>query len=325
MKLAVIGLSYTHPYTYSAIARRLGVDVSRVWDSEPDKAREFAERFGAVAVETPEQALEDKPDGVFATSRGPERTQHTLLCIERGIPTYVGKPMVTNRHDLIAIGDAARRTGCPILSTSVFRYAPAVRALQGRLQSGEAGTLLALHATVVHSIEMYMHEPNRWQDDVTQGGGTIMTMGVHTLDPLVALLGRGIESIYCHGAKRRFLNSLSEDTAVMVLRWRGGPLATMEIIGGFGGEYSSLEVFGSDAAYRIQIPKADVMNHLGAPLGDVDPWVEQGYVATIEAFLDMCRTGRMPITLEEMEEVMGTLLAARLSASEAQPVELADV
>lgn len=323
MRIAVIGLSYTHPYTYSAILPRFGARASHVWDADPAAARELAERYGATAVETVEQALEAGPDGAIVTSRGPERTGHALACIERGIPTYVGKPMVTNLGDLARIGEAVRRTGCPVMSTSILRFAPGIQALARWLAAGKAGTLLALRASSIHSIERYMEEPHRWQDHEEQGGGTIVTMGVHAVDPLILLLGREIESISCERAKRRYTESMSEDVALMTLRWPGGLLASVELVGGFAGEFYGVGVYGSEASYRVQVPKGDVVTHEGAAVGDADPWVELGYVATMEAFLELCRTRVPPFPLEETEVSMRTLLAARRSAIERRPIELA--
>jgi predicted dehydrogenase len=322
MKIAVVGLAFSHPYSYTQILGRMGHTVSHVWDDDPARLTEFTVRFGATPVSSPE-AVPGGVNGVIVTGRLPERIEHALIFVDRGTPVYLGKPMAANAAQLNRLCETARRTGTPVLTTSVLRYAPALRSLRRHLDQGRLGTAVAAHCLSAHSIELYLKEPNIWQDDPARGGGTLITMGVHALEMLSALAGYRIRSVSCRTGRRVHTRSLSEDVAVLTIEWANGLLGTVDIIGGgVSGEFYGIEMYGSDAVLRASIPKGDVRDHKGASLGDVDPWEEFGYNGTMTAFVDMCRTRETPVPLEESETIMRALMAARLSATSGQPVSL---
>ncbi|MGH2362729.1 MAG: Gfo/Idh/MocA family protein [bacterium] len=315
----MVGLAFSHPYSYTQILGRMGHTVSHVWDDDPSRLTEFATRFGAAPVSSPD-AVPAGVDGVIVTGRLPERIDHALVFIDRGTPVYLGKPMVANAAQLSRVVEAVRRTGTPVLTTSVLRYAPAILSLRRHLDQGRLGTPVTAHCLSAHSIELYLKEPHVWQDDPTRGGGTLITMGVHALEMLSVLVGASIRAVSCHTGRRFYTRSLSEDVAVLTIEWTDGLLGTVDIVGGVSGEFYGIEMYGSDAVLRAAIPKGDVRDHRGAFLGDVDPWEEFGYTGTMTAFMDMCRTHETPVPLDESEAIMRTLLAARLSAISGQPV-----
>jgi len=319
VKIAVVGLAFSHPYSYTQILRRMGHTVSHVWDDDSARLTEFAARFGAAAL----SSVDDVPfdvDGVIVTGRLPERIEHALLFLNRGTPVYLGKPMVATAAQLMRLHETAHRTGTPVLTTSVLRYAPALVSLRRHVDQGRLGAPVAVHCLSAHSIESYLKEPHIWQDDPARGGGTLITMGVHALEMLSALVGYRIHSVACRTARRFHTRSLSEDVAVLTIEWSDGLLGTVDIVGGVSGEFYGVELYGSEAVLRASIPKGDVRDHRGAAVGDVDPWEEFGYVGTMTAFADMCRTRKTPVSLDESEAIMRALLAARLSAGSGQPV-----
>jgi predicted dehydrogenase len=318
VKIAVVGLAFSHPYSYTQILRRMGHTVSHAWDDDPARLTEFAARFGAAAVPSPGD-VPSGVDGVIITGRLPERIEHALWFIERGLPVYLGKPMVADAAQLKRIGEAVRRTGTPLLTTSVLRYAPALVALRRHFEQGRLGAVVAVHCLSAHSIESYLKEPHVWQDDPARGGGTLITMGVHALEMLSALVGYRFRSVACRTARRFHARSLSEDVAALTVEWLDGLLGTVDIVGGVRGEFYGVELYGSEAVLRASIPSAD-RGHTGGAAGGIDPWEDFGYVGTMTAFADMCRTRRMPVALDESEAIMRTLLAARLSAASGRPV-----
>ncbi len=103
-------------------------------------------------------------------------------------------------------------------------------------------------------------------------------------------------------------------------------LGSVEVVGGVNVEYYAVEIYGSQQVIRAFIPKGDVEDYRGAALGDADPWLEFGYTGTMAAFIEMCETRRMPVSLAESEAITRTLIAARRAAGSGQvePVGTAD-
>jgi predicted dehydrogenase len=322
MKIAVVGLAYSHPYTYTQILQRMGHAVTHVWDDVPERIREFSEKFGVPAASSPEEIAAAKIDGVICTHRLPERIDHAVMFLEKGIPTYTSKPAATSLERLERIASTVRRTVTPWFSTSVLRYAPALLGLKAYLDKGRAGTLIQVRATSCHYISHYMEEPGIWQDDPRRGGGSIINMGIHALEMLSVLVGPRVRRVWCTAGKRHHTESLSEDAAVIGLEWEDGLPGMIEVPCGVKGESFGVEVFGREAILKFSIPKGDIQEASGAALGDADPWVEFGYAGTMAAFVEMCRTRQMPVPLEETERLAKVLIAARASAASGLPVEI---
>ena len=322
MRIAVVGLAYSHPYTYTQILQRTGHTITHVWDDVPERLKEFTEKFGVPAASSPEQIPVGEIDGVICTHRLPERIDQAVMFLERGIPTYTSKPAASSLDQLDKITSAVRRTGTPWFSTSVLRYAPAVLSLKAYLDKGKAGTLIQVRATSCHYISHYMEEPGIWQDDPRRGGGSIINMGIHALEMLSVLVGPRVRRVWCQAGKRHHTESLSEDAAVIGLEWEDGLPGMIEVPCGVKGESFGVEVFGREAILKFSIPKGDVQEASGAALGDVDPWVEFGYAGTMAAFVEMCRSHAMPVPLEETERLAKVLIAARASAASGQRMEI---
>jgi predicted dehydrogenase len=321
MRIAVVGLAHSHPYSYTKILQRMGHEMAYVWDDDAERLERYAREYGVTPVadlfDIPQQGVAQQGvDGVIVATRLPERIDHVIHCLEKGLPVYSGKPLATSEAQIERLSEAVRRTGTPLLATSVLRYAPALQRLRAYVQSGTLGTLVSVRAVSAHAIKTYMAEPHTWQDDPTRGGGTLLSMGVHALEMLSVVVGSHFADVQCRTGRRVHLSSLSEDVALLTLEWQDGLLGTVEIVGGVAGEYYGVELFGSEKVVHVSLPSGVIQNHQGGSIGDVDPYEEFGYVGTIAAFLTMCETRVMPVALEESVAIARTLLAARASAQQ---------
>lgn len=322
MNIAVVGLAFSHPYSYTQILQRMGHHVTHVWDDMPERLAEYAARFGVAPVASISDIPVAELDGVIVTGRLPERVDHAIHFLEHGLPVYASKPMATSLTQVERLVETVRRTGSPYFSTSVLRYAPALASLHNHLEAGRLGTLVSARATSAEDVSMYMREPNRWQDDPALGGGSIITMGLHALEMLVVLLGPNIRRVWCRATRRVHMQSTSEDVALIGLEWEEGLLAAIDVICGVNINAFSVELYGSQATLRCTLPKGDVQDFSGAAVGEVDVFDEFGYTGTIAAFLEMCHTRVMPVPIEETAKITRVLLAARQSAATGQPILL---
>ncbi len=336
LRLGMLGLGFSHPHTFAKLLRDGSIrpaeskpeawrqaSIAYIWDDDPDAAQAFAAAHGATAVSAPDEILNAGVDGVLIETKNGERARYALPFLRARIPTFIDKPICTTPEDLRTILRTAREHRTSLYSCSSARYDAAVEALRPLLTNGELGTLLAVRASVSHSIARYMEEPHTWQDDVAFGGGTIVNMGIHGMEPLVALLGPEVESATCVAAKRHFQTSRSEDTALATFRWRSGVVATLEIYSGSSAGGRSFAACGS----------AGVVETAGNELrwwGGKKPAVPlsslpRGYVFQLEAFIDMIRTGQEPLPQAETEAVALALFAARKAAAERREVALSEL
>ncbi|MFC4009768.1 Gfo/Idh/MocA family protein [Nonomuraea purpurea] len=292
MRVVLAGLATSHPYTDARTLTRHAELV--VWEQDPERLRRFTEEHPAAKVAgSLGDALAARPDGVVLTVPNPQVPEALARVLESGVPCFVNKPAAASRDQLEALDRLAIHER--VLSSSVLRFAPAFAGV--RIDPGE---VLAVRATVRHDVGLWAGGYNAWQDTPGQGGGTMVTMGVHGVELLVALLGPDVRLVGAAGAKRHYQGLRSEDTGVMALRWGSGVTGTVEILGVTEDESYVVTVHGRDGSRTIAIESGD------------DPLVGLGYEGTIEAFLAMVRDGApSPVPWAETRAILDVLVTAR--------------
>ncbi|MBE3583567.1 MAG: Gfo/Idh/MocA family oxidoreductase [Limnochordaceae bacterium] len=341
MRVGIVGLALSHPYIFAELATREGHSVAAIWDSTPGKASELVQRLsqsGAkdqragvtvpVAVDDPAEMLPSGKvpvEAVFVCTPSGEHARYALPFLKAGMPTFVDKALATTPEDARQLLRAGREPGRLLMSTSVIRYAPAHQALIRQVKQGVLGPTPWAEGLVAHDIQGYLDGPSTWQDSVTQGGGSIINMGIHAVEPLVAAWGSDVESVYCEAAKTVYPASQSEDTAAMVVRYRDGRLASIQVLCGSSQHGYELRVQGQKGTLQARAPSGLLQSLVGAGMGNGDPNEEYGYTATVRTFLQAVVSGQAPIPLAETATVIGILLAARKSAATGRAVHLEEL
>ncbi|MEV6029847.1 Gfo/Idh/MocA family oxidoreductase [Nonomuraea sp. NPDC052116] len=291
MRIVLAGLATSHPYTDAHTLARHAELV--VWEQDPERLRRFTDRHPAAKVAgSLGEALATGPDGVVLTVPNPQVPEALARVLETGAPCFVNKPAAASRVQLDALDRLA--IGDRVLSSSVLRFAPAFAGVRV-----DPGDVLAVRATVRHDVGLWADGYNAWQDTPGEGGGTMVTMGIHGVELLVALLGPDVRLVGAAGAKRHYQGLRSEDTGVMALRWGSGVTGTVEILGVSEGEAYTVTVHRRDGSESIVIESGD------------DPVKGLGYEGTIDAFLSMVRGAPSPVPWEQTRAILDVLVTAR--------------
>ncbi len=217
-----------------------------VWERDPERLRRFAEEFPqARVVDSLARALDSGPDGVVLTVPNPQVPEALGEVLKTGVACFVNKPAAATREQL------ARLDRLPIhervMSASVLRFAPAFAGVRV-----DPGDVLSVRATVRHDVGLWATGYNAWQDTPAEGGGTMVTMGVHGVELLVALLGPEVRLVGAARATRHYDTLRSEDTGVLALQWGSGITGVVEIVGVSDGESYGVTVHrrGGVGAHR---------------------------------------------------------------------------
>ncbi|MEV4068316.1 Gfo/Idh/MocA family protein [Nonomuraea fuscirosea] len=317
MRIALAGLATSHPYTDARTLTRHAELV--VWEPDPERLRRFTDEHPGVKVAgSLEEVLAGRVDGVVLTVPNPAVPEALAQVLETGAACFVNKPAAASRAQL------ERLDALPIhdrvLSSSVLRFAPAftnalaagMRRPGGEDRTGDVtgdvtgavtgavrGEVLAVRATVRHDVGLWADGYNAWQDTPGEGGGTMVTMGIHGVELLVALMGPEVELVGAAGARRHYTSLRSEDTGVMALRWDDGVTGTVEILGVSESESYAVTVHRRDSTETIVIE------------GGGDPVRGLGYEGTIEAFLAMAAGAPSPVPWRETRAVLDVIVCAR--------------
>lgn len=180
---------------------------------KPNKA--CCEELGIELLGSIEEVI-DKSDYLIVMS--PDNPEmHEELCrlpLASRKPTYVDKTFATDRETALRIIDMAKKGNTPFFSTSALRFAK------------EYTNIKKEGIEAIHS----------------RGPGMFGNYGIHQLEPVICLMGAGVEKIMYIG---------TQNTPSFVMRFRDGRIATISQLG-WECEFSLAINYNDDHALVIQ-------------------------------------------------------------------------
>jgi len=135
----------------------LNMDITHVWDINPDAASQFAARMGAQAVKKYDDMV-GKIDGIIFGGFYDVPWQHKLArpYVETGIPIYLSRPFAYCLRDIDEILEVAAEHNTPILATAKFEHYNEVPALKNKLKN--VGTIRCVQATcAARDFPVHLH------------------------------------------------------------------------------------------------------------------------------------------------------------------------
>lgn len=294
MRVALAGLATSHPFTDAhTLARHADL---LVWEEDSERLTRFTEEHpGAKVLPSLAELLAAEPDGVVLTVPNPRVPGALAAVLDTGAACFVNKPAVATRAQLRELDRLPIHDR--VLSSSVLRFAPAFAGTRV-----DPADVLAVRATVRHDVGLWATGYNAWQDTPGEGGGTLVTMGIHGVELLVALLGPDVRLAGAASATRHYAGLRSEDTGVMALRWDNGVTGTVEILG-----------VSDEESYTVTVHRRGGTDTIVIEGGD-DHVKGLGYEGTIEAFLAMIGGAPSPVPWAQTRAILEVLVAAREGA-----------
>lgn len=191
IRIAFAGLAHSHPVSDASNLARLRhagspVEVVGVFDSDAALAAAFAARFGCEIAPALAALADTRPDLVILTARPHETAPFVReLLATTGALVFANKVVAGTAAQLAAWEAAIAGDQDRVGTSSVLRFAPALRALAARVAGSEVWGVRVL---APHDIEMFLAPDRAWQDDPARGGGTLVTAGIHAWEMLDAVL-----------------------------------------------------------------------------------------------------------------------------------------
>ena len=178
---------------------RYGFDDARVtvvWDKEPEVARKLAAGYEIEHAAESLDEVGDMVDAVMALDDGTMESQRfALQFLERGMPTFIDKPLSPNPKEAAEIVALAERSKAPLMSCSALRFTREVA--EARQKLDEMKPFLAACAVGPHDIIYY---------------------GIHPCELLQSAIGPGVVAVQNVGKEGRHIVRLfydDERTAVL--------------------------------------------------------------------------------------------------------------
>lgn len=239
-------------------------------------ARSLAAELGVPWYADPAAMLDAvRPDGVIVVTPNHLHLPHGLLCVERGLPVLVEKPVADTVQASEELASAAEEAGVPILVGHHRRHNPCLETAREVVQDGRLGKILAVTMTwIARKPDSYFDVA--WRREV--GGGPILINLIHEIDSLRYVLGEvtAVRAMTANAARGFAI----EDTAAVLLRFTSGALGSLllsdaaeapwnwELTSGENPDYSRQKATcGIIAGTRgsVSLPDLEIWSHIDRP------------------------------------------------------------
>jgi predicted dehydrogenase len=194
----------------------------------PKRSAAFATKWKAKAYATMDEVCADpKVDIVIVALPNEVHLEAVEIAAKHRKAIICTKPLGRTETEAQAILDAANTAGVwhGYAESSVF--SPNVAKAYEMVDAGGIGKLLTMRAREGHSGP---HAPHFW-DAETAGGGALLDMGCHTVESARHFFGKAnkVTEVLAWGATMVHGDKTTgEDTAVALLKFAGGEMATIE-------------------------------------------------------------------------------------------------
>ena len=253
----VIGCGLIAACHATALTKVPGARVVATADIVEERAKAFAQRYGADAYYTDADQLlsRDDVDFVIVTTANNTHAPLTIKALEAGKHVMVQKPMALNVAESRAMVAAAKASGKTLMVSFMELFHPAFKKAKELVDQGLIGDVFFVKAIMA----WYMPSVDAWRfDPKISGGGILMDGHSHHIAFFKWLVGEDPLTVYSeHGA----LNSTSpvEDTGVTLLRTSkalaeiSGSARLLEPCQQMDFPFKeSIEIFGSKGAIHIK-------------------------------------------------------------------------
>lgn len=254
-----------------------GARVTHIWTDNPaDAPKVAAASLIETVVANPEDVIGHVHAAVIATDDGSDHVRRARPFIEAGMPVFIDKPMATTLDELRQFVQW-NRDGSIILSTSGMRYAPEMRLSDE--QRAHLGDLRWITSFTCKTWERY---------------------GIHALEAVEPLLGRGFLSVQAH-------HDAGGD--VMHITHRSGVKLTIGALHDAYGSFGAVHLYGTKGDLALKL--ADTYH---------------AFRGQLVAFIDMLRSGTRPLPFDETVELMAVIMAGIRSREQGGTiVNIADI
>lgn len=203
--------------------------ITAVVDQDPGRARAMAERTGAEAFTSLDDALA-RGDFAAVDLMLPHHVHEdaSLRCFAAGKHVLLEKPMANDVAACARILAAAERAGTVFQVAENTQYWPEVVTAQRLLREGAIGEVLTARASfAIPPMPEFYGGANPWRlDNAIAGGGIALDSGSHWIRPLRMWLGEVDEVVGALG--RPWAAMQGESLVRALLRFRGGVVASLD-------------------------------------------------------------------------------------------------
>jgi predicted dehydrogenase len=228
-RVAIIGLGMAvTPHAKSLIDLSDRVDVAHAFAPTEKRRRDFAAKFPFPPADDLDAVFADGTvDAVLILT--PPNTHLGLArrAAAAGKHILLEKPLEITTERSVELVHLCRAARVALGVVLQHRFRPPALKLRELLAAGELGNILSASASIrVWRPQSYYDEPGRGTK-ARDGGGVLLTQGIHTLDLMLSFVGAAAEAT-AFVTTTPIHRMETEDLAVAAIRYRGGAFGVIE-------------------------------------------------------------------------------------------------
>ena len=161
------------------LTRTDGGYAAAVWSRNPENAKKFAAKYGAVPYKDAEGAILDRNvKAVYVSTVHPAHKTYTVRALKLGRPVLCEKPLAMNRAEAQEMVSTAQENGVYLLDALWTRHNPVIKQALAWVKEGRIGKVRSLAASFsfFHAFNpaSRLHSPEL-------GGGALLDVGVYVI------------------------------------------------------------------------------------------------------------------------------------------------
>jgi UDP-N-acetyl-2-amino-2-deoxyglucuronate dehydrogenase len=206
-----------------------GAKLAAVCDNVPVRAEAFAAKHGVPAftsIEALLQARDLELDAVSILTPSGLHAEHVIEVAPHVRNVVVEKPMALTLDDADAMIRACDASNARLFVVKQNRFNVPVRKLREALEAGRFGQLVLGTVRVRWCRPQSYYDQDAWRGTWALDGGVLANQASHHVDLLEWMMG-DVASVFAR-ASTALAKIETEDTAVVVLKFRNGALGVIE-------------------------------------------------------------------------------------------------
>ena len=274
-----------------------GCALASIASARGSSARHLAERHRIPRATTDALALiaDRDLDAVVIATRHDLHAGLAAAALRAGKHVFVEKPLALDESGLTDVLAAQRESGKQLFVGYNRRFAPLTLAMKGHFR-GRSGPL-------VISIRVNAGElpATSWVHDPLQGGGRLIGEGCHFVDLCAALADAPVTRVTAQGVGPSGA-ARGDDNFVLDLRLGDGSIASIvyAAVGDPSAGKERIEVLGDGAIAVLEDFRRLELRRGGKARTERALAQDKGHAAEVGAFLEATRTGRAPVSPEDL-------------------------
>jgi UDP-N-acetyl-2-amino-2-deoxyglucuronate dehydrogenase len=265
LRLALVGLGMAvTPHAKGLLDLADQVEVVHAFSPSAARRAAFASRFPFPSCERLETILDDRSvDAVLVLTPANTHLDIARRCAAAGKHVLLEKPLDITTARAEELVDACRSAGVTLGIVLQHRFRPAGVRLAEMIAAGELGEIVGCSTVIrLWRPQSYYDEPGRGSF-ARDGGGVLLSQGIHTLDLMLSLAGPIVE-VTGYATTSAVHRMETEDTVCAAARFANGAFGTIDATtAAYPGFAERIELIGRSASATLAGTALDVFHHDG--------------------------------------------------------------